>query len=150
IALLREYVRLDFEPFPLEWNLSQLERASTSAAEEDQHALALARARLATRSGDFERAKAELQSTRERRPDDPMVWKAWLDWAVPAGRLESAREALDHVPARQLDPARILELRAWLARQRGDASAERRSLEQLIEHEPGRTAGLTRLAELLQ
>ena len=54
--------------------------------EDDRLALAMARAYLATRAGDFGRAEAEIRGWLERRPDDPAVWKARLDWAVAAGR----------------------------------------------------------------
>ncbi len=51
LALVRQCVGLDFEPFPLEWNLSQLDRAAGSALGDDRVALALARAYLATLRG---------------------------------------------------------------------------------------------------
>ena len=142
--------RWSLEPFPLEWYLARLEEGAATAGDDDLRTLALARAHLATLTGDFERARAEPRSCLERRPDDPEAWKAWLDWAVAAGRPEAAREALDHVPAGQLSQAEILDLRAWFARQRGTAPAERRALEQLIAIEPGRASAVTRLAEILQ
>jgi tetratricopeptide (TPR) repeat protein len=150
LAMLHDHMGLDLEAFPLEWNLSQLQGGPAPAAEDDQRALALARAHLATRGGDFGRAEAELQVCRRRWPADPMVWKSWLDWAMAAGRIEHARAALEHVPARWLDGAQLLDLRAWFARQQGDARAERRALEQLVASDPGRGPALTRLAELLQ
>ncbi len=91
LAMLREHVGLDLAAFPLEWNLSQLEGGAAATAEDDRRAMGLARAYLATRSGDFHRAEGALRSCLERWPDDPLVWKAWLDWAVAAGRLEQAR-----------------------------------------------------------
>ena len=148
LAMLREHVGLDFEPFPLEWNLAQLERESTSAREEDRRALALARAYLATRSGNFEGAKAGLLVCLERWPADPEVWKSWLDMAQAADQVDLATRALEHVPARTLDGPRILSLRAWFARARQDMPGERRWLKELIAVDPGRTSALTRLAEL--
>jgi predicted Zn-dependent protease len=150
LALLREHVGLDFEPFPLEFNLSQLGERTEPPGDDDRLALALARAYLATRSGDFDRAEAGLRTWLKRRPDDPLVWKAWLDRAVAAGRPESASDALPHVPASLMDPGRILELRAWFARNRRDDTAERLALEALIRQDPGRTEALDRLAELRQ
>jgi len=150
LEMLNEYLALYFDPFPLQWNLSLLGEASTTANDVDRLALALARAHLATEAGDFERARTELEFCLNGRFEDPQVWKAWLDWAVASGRPERAREALDHVPAGLLDRAQILDLTAWFARQRSDAAAERRALEQEIACDPGRPATLTRLAELLQ
>ena len=75
LAMLREHVGLDFEPFPLKWNLSQLASESTSDIDSDRAALSLARSYLATRSGDFEQAKAELISCLARWPADPRVWR---------------------------------------------------------------------------
>ena len=147
LAMLREHMGLDLEPFPMEWNLSQLEEGSAAAGDEDRRILGLARAHLASRAGDFERARAELESCLRRSPSDPAIWKAWLDWTVAAGRPVLAREALDHVPAALLDDAEILSLKAWFARMRQDVAIERGTLEQLIALEPGRAQELTRLAE---
>ena len=147
LTMVREYVGLDLEPFPLESNLSRLEDTKAATGELDQRAIALARAYLATRSGDFERARAEIEACLNRRPDDPVVWKARLDWSVAAGRLELARAAVDHIAADTLEPAQIGELRAWFARQRRDDQAERRALEQLVKRNPGQIAAVARLAE---
>ena len=98
LALLREHVGLDFEPFPLEFNLSRLGDATGPPGVDDRQALAMARAYLATRAGDFGRAEAELNDWLGRRPDDPAIWKARLDWAVAAGRPAPAREAMAHLP----------------------------------------------------
>ena len=108
----------------------------------------IARAYLATRSGNFSLAGTELDSCLERWPDDPEVWKSRLNWATAADQVELAREALAHVPARALDPARILEVRAWFARARRDSAAERRYLDALLAIDPGRSSSLARLAEL--
>jgi len=150
LGMLREYMGLDLEPFPLEWNLSQLEEGGATAGDDDRRTLALARAHLATESGEFERARAVLEPCLERWPGDPAVRAAWLDWAVAAGRPDLAREALDHLPEGLLDDAQILHLRAWFARQRQDAPAERAALEQLVTRRPGRIPAFNRLAELLQ
>jgi tetratricopeptide (TPR) repeat protein len=150
LVMLREHAGLDLEPMPLEWNLNFFSQGPAPTDDEDRRAMALVRAYLATRSGDFPRAKDELRWCLERRPDDPLAWKSWLDGAVAAGRSDSALEALGHVPAGLLDGGEILELQGWLARQQGDPAAERRALESLVAMEPGRTAAMTRLAELLR
>ncbi|MGP0068510.1 MAG: FG-GAP-like repeat-containing protein [Isosphaeraceae bacterium] len=149
LAMIHDHIGLDLEPIPLEWNFSQV-RPGPTLAEDDRRALALTRAYLGTRGGDFERAESELQLCRRQWPDDPRVWKSWLEWAVAANRVQPALEALDHVPGRLLDEAEILDLRAWFARHRDDTPAERHALEQLLAMEPGRSPALSRLAELLQ
>ena len=132
IGMLRDHIGIDVEAFPLKWSLDRLQVESASIPDEDERALALARAHLSTRAGNFELAKTELVNCLNRWHDDSMVWKSWLEWAVAAGRIEPARQALEHVPARLLDPADLLELRAWFARQRRETAVERRLLEQLI------------------
>jgi thioredoxin-like negative regulator of GroEL len=149
LGMLREHVGLDFEPFPLESNLSHLEEIAPAASERDQQAVALAHAYLATRSGEFERARAQIDGCLKRRPADPAAWRALLDWAMAAGRPEAARAAADHVPAGALDDGQIHELRAWFARQRRDDATERQAIEQMVASNPGQTAALARLAELL-
>jgi tetratricopeptide (TPR) repeat protein len=148
LAMVREHVGLDFEPFPLQYNLGQLEREAPSKRDEDQKSLALARAYLATRSGDFAVAKAELTTCLERWPDDPRVWKAWLDWSVAANQVELARKALGHVRIEDTDETEIIKLRAWLARAENDAATERRALEDLVQIDPAQLPALSRLAEL--
>jgi predicted Zn-dependent protease len=150
LALVREHLGLDFEPFPLEWNHAQLGATSTPVSDSDQRALALARAYLATRAGAFEGARAELDTCLARWPDDPLVWESRLEWALSAGSVASAGEALRHVPAARFDDRRVLELRAWFARQHADPADERHALEQLLVLEPSRIIAVARLAELLQ
>jgi thioredoxin-like negative regulator of GroEL len=150
LGLLREYLALEFEPFPSEFYLSEFERLPAPVLEDDQRVLSLARAQLATRAGDFERARTELKSSLKRWPKSATVWKAWLDSAIAAGRLEPALDALGKVPSALLNHSQLMDLRVWLAHQRADKAAERQALEQLIASEPGRTAALSRLAELLQ
>ncbi len=150
LALVHEHIGLDFELFPLEWNLSQLEGGPVPADDDDRRALARSRAHLALLSGEFARAKMELESCSGPEVDDPLVWKCWLDWAVATGKVDLARQAVEHVPARLLDDAEMMDLRVWLARQRHDEPAERHALEDLLTLEPGRTMAVTRLAELVQ
>ncbi len=150
LALLRQCVGLDFEPFPLEWNLSQLDRAAGSVREDDRVALALARAFLATRAGRFDQARNELQFCLKHRPDDAATWKAWLDWSIAAGDLQAAEQAIEHLPPHALGPAAAVGLRVWIARQRGDIVAERQALAELIHIDPGSSVSFARLAELLE
>jgi tetratricopeptide (TPR) repeat protein len=150
LALVRQHVGLDVERFPLEWNLTLLERAAGSAREDDRVTLALARAYLATCAGHFDQARIQLQFCLKQRPNDAAAWKAWLDWSVAAMDLDGARQAIEHLGPNPLAPADALDLRAWFARQRGDVVAERHALEELIQIDPGRSASFARLAELLE
>ncbi len=84
-----------------------------------------------------------------RRDDDPVVWRAWLDWAMAAGETGPVCEALAHLPAGLFDAGRVQGLRAWLAVRQHDAQAERRALELRLAEDPSDPASLTRLAELL-
>ena len=142
LALLREHVGLDFETIPLEGNMAQVQ------GQADDDRLRLARAYLATRLGRFEEAGAGLEAVLKWGADDPVVWRARMDWAMAAGELGPLRQALDHLSADQIDPTRVQRLRVWLAARRGDTDAERLALEGLVAQDPGDAIALTRLAEL--
>ena len=150
LAMLHEHAGLDFEIFPLKFNLSQLEHESPPVSEDDQRAISLARVYLATRSGELERAKSELVACAGRWPDDPEILKSWLDWAIAADDFETARKAAERLPDRLFDAPAIRELRAWFAHKRHDDRAERTHLDELIALDPARPAALSRLAELAQ
>jgi enediyne biosynthesis protein E4 len=132
LALLREHIELDFDPVPLEGNIAQIQ----ARANEDDDRFLIARAYIATRAGRFDEAENELEVCFQHRLDDPVVWRAWLDWAVAFGQSGPAREAMSHVPALSSEAVRVQKLRAWLALRRGDPLAERRALEQLVTLDP--------------
>jgi hypothetical protein len=67
---------------------------------------------------------------------------------MAAERVAEALDALPHLSADEDSPARIHELRAWIAARRGDAEAERRALEHAVAMEPGDVIAIERLAEL--
>src|SRR5262249_46826340 len=108
----------------------------------------LGRANLALKTGRFDEAARWLDACSKRRPDDPVVWRARLGLARARGDGEEAWRALDHLAADAVPPVEVLRLRAWLAGRLGDAAAERGALSALIEHQPGETAALGRLAEV--
>ena len=81
-------------------------------------------------------------------PDDPAVWRPGSTGRGPPGESTRPSEALAHLPADRLDPAEVLELRAWFAGRRGDREAERLALERLVERAPGDARALERLATL--
>src|SRR5207237_6353563 len=83
-----------------------------------------------------------------RRPEDPAVWQAVLDWGLATEQSDAVRHALAHLPAERFPSSRGEALRAWLAARRGDAATEQRALEQVVQAEPGDCAAWERLAVL--
>ena len=146
LRVLRSIWLLGFEPVALERTRVLFEKAAQDAPDDDRVWLGLAN--LDCRAGQFDAAEARLRKCLATRPDDPVVWRAWLRWAREAGRVEEVRRALSHLPARRFTEAEVRELRAWLARQTGDANVERRELESLAELNPAALGALERLAEL--
>jgi enediyne biosynthesis protein E4 len=67
---------------------------------------------------------------------------------VGAGRRPARRGTSGRSPSSGLEPARLLELEAWLASKSGDRRAEQDALEEVIKIDPGATTALERLAEL--
>ena len=96
----------------------------------------------------YDEASWWLDRCEGRRPGDPAVWQARLDWARSAGEPEAVRRALGRSSAGQLRQAEAWALRAWFAAQEGDRAAERKALDALLEREPGDTEALERLAGL--
>jgi enediyne biosynthesis protein E4 len=146
VAVLREHIALDFETVPLEGNLAFLQALELSGTGDDGYWLA--RANLASRSGRLDEAARWLDASLLRRPQDPVVWRAKLDWAEAAGRVDRVGEALAHLPPDSLTSEKVARLRAWLAARRGDAKRERRALDELIKLDPADSAALDRLSEL--
>ncbi len=144
--LLQFHMTLALNPLPVDRIRSALDRAIAQAPQDDR--VWLARAYLALRDGRLVEARSWLDACRRRRADDPVVWKARLEWAIAADRPDEAAAALPFVGADDLSPARVHELRAWFASHRGDLAAERRALEQAVAADPGCLTALERLAEL--
>jgi hypothetical protein len=118
----------------------------TTAATDDR--VWLARANLAARMSDFDEAARWLDACQERRPDDPVVWRARLKLAMTVADVEAVWCALDHLPGHALTEAETFRLRGWLAARLGDTSAERIALLTLNEQDPGDARALERLAAL--
>jgi thioredoxin-like negative regulator of GroEL len=146
IEILRTHVTLDLFPLPIGQIKAALGHASEQAPDDDR--VCLARANLATRTGRFAEAEPWLDDCLHKRPDDPSVWRAVLDWALATGRADRARQAIEKLPARSEPPHRVASLRAWFAARRGDATAERVALERALEAAPDDLAAIERLAEL--
>jgi hypothetical protein len=122
-----------------------LERAGRQAPEDDR--VWLGKARLAIEAGLWDEAADWLRRCHEACADAP-VWRAVLEWARGAGRLDLALEAALNLGPEQLDAAERLKLWAWSEEQRGDARGESSALKQWLEVEPTATLALERLAEL--
>src|SRR5262249_20693079 len=89
-----------------------------------------------------------LRDCEARRPEDPAVWRARLDWALAAARPDVARQTLAHIPADEDSDIEVFALRAWFADQDGDQAVERAAWEQLLKLDPGNVKALDRLAVL--
>jgi len=144
--LLRQLWLLDTEPLPVEGIRGFLDRACREAPDDDRLWLGLAN--LATRTGQLDEAAAWLDRCEGRRPADPAVWRARLDWARATGDPEAVRRALAQPSAGHLRPAEAWALLAWLAASREDHAAERDALAALLRDDPADSAALERLAGL--
>lgn len=143
VAALRALYRLDVDPYPVDGVRRYLENSARQEPEDDR--VWLGRGYLATRLGEFDEAERWLDACRDRRPADPVVWRARLNWALAANKPDAVREAVPHLPADAADAERI---RAWFARRIGRTEDEQAALEKLRVHEPGDIAVINRLAEL--
>ena len=146
VRVLRELWMLDFEAVAVERTLAMFEKAARDAPGDDRVWLGLAN--LARRSDRLDEAETRLRACLGARPEDPAVWRSWLDWSVAAGRVDEVSRALPHLPASRFSEGEILGLRAWLARRADDRRAERHELERLVDHVPAAPGALERLAEL--
>ena len=154
VEFLRGHLSLDLAPFPVEPMAAALDVAARLAPGDDR--VWLARANLATRTGRFDDARADLEACLRRRPDDPAVWSARLDWAMATGRVEAAWEALDHLAADAVSCGRMETIRSWLTSRRGDRdqAGERDAWQRYRQlFKEGNLAGnaseMARLAEVL-
>jgi thioredoxin-like negative regulator of GroEL len=146
IDLVRAYVDLEENPVPVEAIRDALDRAGRAAPEDDR--VWLGKANLAMRVGDYDGASKWLDACRDKRPHDPPVWRARLNWGVATGRIAAVHEALEHLPAEKWTPAQVQKLAAWLAARCGDVGSERRALEALLASDPADAEALDRLAGL--
>jgi tetratricopeptide (TPR) repeat protein len=142
---LKELSNLDLDRLPYDGLKGALEKAGQLGPQDDR--VWLGKARLAIQAGRWDEAADWLKRCREAHPD-PAVWRAWLDWARGSGRPAEAVEAARQLGPKGLDPEGRLELRAWIARQRGDAEAESAALDRWLELDPAATQALERLAAL--
>jgi enediyne biosynthesis protein E4 len=146
IPLVRDHIGMQWNSTSVDLIRSSLDMAGRSAPDDDR--VWLGKANLDIRVGSFEDAANLIDACLRRRPDDVSIWRSRLNWAVATGRVQEVVDALTHVPAKELMPADLHRLHSWMAARRGDADAERQSLELLIATTPGDIAAIDRLAEL--
>ena len=135
IRLIRAHVDLRRSPIPTEEASTVLDEAGRRAprrrsgmARQGQH-------------GDSpgqvcEPAERWLADCLSRRPDDPSVWRARLEWAVRSNRVADSHEALRHIPADESTTSEVYKLSAWFARKRGDLESEQLALERAMNADP--------------
>ncbi len=146
IQLARLHVTLGQESASDEATRAYLDQAGRQAPDDDR--VLLGRANLAIRSGALEDAARWLDACLRKRREDAAVWRARLDWAMAAGRVDAVRAALEHLPAAESSPVQVRRVAAWLAAREGRPESERRALERLIELAPTDGTAIDRLASL--
>lgn len=145
--VLRKHWQIDeIRSFPMGALRFRLEEAGRTAPDDDR--VWLGRAYLSVCTAKFDEAKAWLKKCVSRRPDDPAVWLAYLEWAMASGEVAEAVAAMGHIPLNQITPDRLLRVRAWLAARRNDDHGERTALTELLTLVPGDTEAVARLTEL--
>src|SRR5262245_9259776 len=144
MGLIHDHIAVDLESLAVDTFTTLLDRASRRASEDDR--VWLGWANLAIHTGRFAEARRRLDACLGRRPEDPAVWQAVLDWGLATEQGDEVRRALAHLPAERFPANRVEALRAWLAARRGDAVGEQWALEQVVQHEPGDCAAWERLA----
>ena len=132
--------------YPLDALRSRLEDAGRLAPDDDR--VWLGKANLAIRTAQFAEAEDWLKRCLGRRPEDPAIWRARLEWAMATDRVADAVEALRHLPADRLTPEALLSTRAWLAARLGDARAEQDAVTRWLERVPGEFMAVDRLIAL--
>jgi tetratricopeptide (TPR) repeat protein len=146
LAALRELWRLDAVVVAREELDDPLQGASEFAA--DDHRVWVARANLALRYGNEPEARRWIEACLKRRPDDPAVWQARLNWAMLIVDTEAAFEALDHIPADRFSADEARGLAVWFSGHRNDPNKEKAALVEQLKHEPDRPSAIARLALL--
>jgi thioredoxin-like negative regulator of GroEL len=148
IKLVRQHVELTLKELPIDSVRRSLERSAQRAPDDDR--VWLGRANLAIRMGAHDQALRWLDACLARRPHDQAIWRARLCWGIATNRVDVVKQAITHLPTAETNPALVHRTSAWLARERGDAAAERRELELVLESDPADETALARLAHLAQ
>jgi enediyne biosynthesis protein E4 len=145
-GLLRLHWQVDTQPFPLLAMREALDRMARQAPDDDR--VWLGAADLAIRTGKINEANEVLERCEARRPDDPVVRRARLAWALAAGRPDQVLAASSRLATTDLEPPERAEMIARLAALRGDNAARRVALEQLVALRAGDPTAWGQLADL--
>jgi enediyne biosynthesis protein E4 len=146
VATIRRLYKVDSDPFPVEGVRAYLTNGAKHAPDDDR--VWLGWAHFETRLGRLQEAHDWLARCLERRPRDPAVWRARLDWALAAGRPDIVQQCFATVASTDDSRRLALSVQAWLAARRRDVNLERKALDELRQLDPGDVATLDRLAEL--
>lgn len=146
VRVLRLLWMLDAEAVAVERTLIMFEKAARDAPGDDRVVLGLAN--LARRSGRLDEAEERLRSCLKTRPEDPIVWRCWLEWALASERIDEVHRALTHIPVSHFGEAELAGLRVWLAAHADDPHGEWVELQRLIERDPAYPGALERLIAL--
>jgi predicted Zn-dependent protease len=146
IDLVRAHIDLRLSPVPADVIRAALDHAGQLAPDDDR--VWLGKANLAIREGSHDEAARWLDACQRRRPEDPAVWRARLDWAVATNRVREAEEAWNHLPAGAVAPALVHRIAAWFAARRGDQEARQQALERLVAADPTDFAAICMLVDI--
>jgi enediyne biosynthesis protein E4 len=144
VESIQEMWMIDRYYLPIELCKDEFAKAAKNAPDDDR--VWLGRANLATWLGRFDEAETWLKKCLERRPSDPVVWRAKLFRARAAGDLDAAWNALEHL--RENEITDVISLRAWLAGRAGKVKEERSALEARIAACPWDIKAFERIVEL--
>ncbi len=147
VRMLRMHIELADRPPSIETWRAFNNEASRRAPDDDR--VWLSRADLAIKVGDLDEANRWIQACLKARSNDVPAWQSRLRWAMAAGRVQEASEALKHLPAGE-SPAQVYRISAWIASRRGNPMVEQGELERLIAVAPADLPALTRLIELAE
>jgi enediyne biosynthesis protein E4 len=142
-SVLRRLVMLDKAKYPAE----MVGKLFTLCDPADDR-IWLAKANGALVRGQTDEAARWLEQCVGRRPNDPAVWRSYLDLARATDDTQSAFRAMEHLPSRRFSEADRRRLRVWFAAMSCDMKREREALDALVADDPGDTAAWDRLAEL--
>ncbi len=142
-ADLEELWFLDNSPLPIEALGYALEHADST---DDRVWLGQANHAIAT--GHFDEARSRLASCRQRRPDDPAVWRSCLELALASDDRDGAWQTLSHLGAWSLSETENLELQARLIALEDNPESERRAWNAVLAKKPSHPFALERMAAL--
>ena len=84
----------------------------------------------------------------KKRPDDPAVWQARLNWAMLVVDPEAAFDTLGRIPVDRLAADEIRSLLVWFLAHRNDVKAEMETLQLQLRQDLDKPSALARLAVL--